>query len=350
MNPSAAPPSFNQGLVNSRRILILLLSPIWLTVALVSVLVGSAVFSGADPARLLAVAFYTGAAEWEALAVLAARALLLPFQLIFIMLVTGASLWVFRRRDRFGSWILGDPLAERLSSTELMAGELPAVLLPGRRRTLQQIFSSLVAITAIFVALLLIMGQFINRADLAIVVAALTSSLAWGARLPIGDLLGGISNIFESNLAVGDRIRYKQLDREVLGVVESVDLRYLSVRANNGELTSIPFGDLRVFRNLSRGDYIGVYAAFPIAAPDLGRAVELLTELAPRSMALVPYLIEPWQPMSPEGEMGAILDLHLFGKTTPELDDELQQAMHAVVHEQFAVAGIRLRGKENQSV
>lgn len=333
----------------ARRLLLLLLSPVWLILSLLSLLIGMAVFAGNNPAEILALAFYSGTAEEEQLALLLARFILLPFQLFFIALVTGAALWVFRRRTRFAGWVLGEPLAGRFTPHELATADLPALLQPGRRHTMRQILSSLIAIVVIFTAILLIMGQFIARADLAVVIAALTSSLAWGARLPIGDLLGGITNIFESNLAVGDRIRYKQLDRTVDGIVESVDLRFLSVRANTGELTSIPFGDLRVFRNFSRGDYIGVYAAFPIAATDLSRAVALLTDLAPRSMELVPYLVEPWQPMGLDGEMGAILDLFLFGKTTQALEDELQLAMHEVVHERFAAAGIKLQDKESKA-
>ena len=104
---------------------------------------------------------------------------------------------------------------------------------------------------------------------------------------------------------------------------------------------------MRIFRNYSRGEFLGVYIAVPIAAADLSRAVTLLNELAPASMTLVPYLMEPWQPMSLEGEMGAILDLYLFGKTTQEWEDELQLALHAVVHERFQAAGIRLGGKES---
>ncbi|MBP6785962.1 MAG: mechanosensitive ion channel family protein [Candidatus Promineofilum sp.] len=332
-----------------RSLLIVMLAPVWVVLASISAVVGLAVFSGADPAAVLAPAFYSGGAEMEQLSVLLARVVLLPFQLIFIAMVGGAALWVFRRRGRIAGWVLGEPLAERLFARDQMPAEASAVLPAGRRHTMHQILSSVVALSAILLAALLIMGQFIGRADLAVVVAALTSSLAWGARLPVGDLLGGLGNMFESNLAVGDHIRYRQFDRSVDGLVESVDLRFLSVRARTGELTSIPFGELRIFRNYSRGQFLGVYIAVPIAAADLSRAVTLLNELAPHSVALVPYLMEPWQPMSLEGEMGAILDLYLFGKTTQEWEDELQLAMHTVVHERFAAAGIRLAGQGNDA-
>lgn len=331
--------------MTSRRLLLLLLSPIWLAVLMVSLLVGLAEFAEGDLAAILAAAIATDSIESGQLSVLAVRVLLFPFQLIFIGLVVTAALWVFRRRDRFGNWVLGDSMAERISSTDLVAGDRPPVLQPERRRTLQQFLSSAIAFAAIFVAVLLGLGQFVERGDLAVVVAALTSSLTWGARLPISDYLGGISNIFENNLAVGDQISYKQVDRTVSGLVESVDLRFMSVRADTGELTSIPFGELRVFRNLSRGEHIGVYAGFPIAVEDLSRAVDLLEDLAPQSMELVPDLVEPWQPISLEGEMGAILDLHLFGKTTPNREDDLQLALHSVVQQKFAAEGIRLRVK-----
>ena len=320
-----------------RRLLLLLLSPLWLLLAAISLLIGLSFFADNKPALLLATAFYEGAVEREQMVALALRIAMLPFQFIFIGLVIGGTLWVFHRRHRFAGWVLGEPRADR-----------PGMLNPERRRTLQQIVASVIAVVAILLAAILILGQFIQRADLALVIAALTSSLAWGARLPIGDLLGGLSTLIEGNLAVGDRIEYRQIDRRVDGVVEMVDLRFVSVRALTGELTTIPFGELRIFRNYSRGEHVGVYAVFPIAAGDMVRAVSLLNDLAVKSMTLIPLLHAPWQPMSLAGEMGAILDLAVFGQCAQDSEDDLQLALHAVVRDQFAAAGIQLCGVDAQ--
>lgn len=320
-----------------RRLLLLLLSPLWLLLAAVSLLIGLSFFADNNPALLLATAFYEGAVEREQLVALALRIAMLPFQFIFIGLVIGGALWIFRRRRRFAGWVLGEP---RL--------DLPTMLNPERRRTLQQIVASVIAVVTILLAAILILGQFVARADLAIVIAALTSSLAWGARLPIGDLLGGLSTLIEGNLAVGDRIDYRHLDRQVAGVVEMVDLRFLSVRALTGELSTIPFGEMRIFRNYSRGDHVGVYAVFPIAAGDLARAIGLLNDLAPESMTLIPLLVAPWQPMSLAGELGAILDLGVFGQCAQDDEDGLQLALHAVIRNQFAAAGIQLCGVDGR--
>lgn len=314
-----------------RRLFLIILSPLWLVLGVVSLVVGLSFVSATNLAAIVA-AVYSGTPQAEQIAYLLVRGLLLPFQLLFIAIVFGLALRVFRRREQIGRWLVGD-----LPAAELGEG---VIRQPGRRRTMQQIAASLIAIIVIIAAFVLSLAQFVARADLAVVVAALTSSLAWGARLPIGDFLGGINNIFESNLVVGDHVFYRQFDQSVEGIVEAVDIRFVSVRALTGELTTIPFGDLRIFTNYSRGIFRGVYAAFPIAVTDFDQAIAILTELAPESPALLPALMEPWQPMSLDGELGAWVQLHLFGKTIHGRELELQLAMRELVQEQFAAAGI----------
>ena len=77
-----------------RSLLIIMLAPVWVVLAALSLVVGLAAFSGVNPAAILATAFYSGGAEMEQLSILLARVVLLPFQFIFIALVAGAALWV----------------------------------------------------------------------------------------------------------------------------------------------------------------------------------------------------------------------------------------------------------------
>ncbi len=322
-----------------RRLLLLLLSPLAIAVALASLVIGFSFYAAANPAAMVVAAADPATEQAGHVLYLLARLVLLPCQLIFILLAFAAAFWVFRRRLQIGAWALGEPVAGWLD-----AERLPAALRPGRRRTMQQIVASVIGVLALITALVLALGQFIPRGELAVVITALTSSLTWGARLPIGDLLGGITNIFETNASVGERIRYQQFSEKVEGVVEAADLRFLAVRADSGELTTIPHGDLRIFRNFSRSDEAGVYASFPIAAADLRRAVALLAELAPESPALAPQLLAPWQTISEDGRLGRVVDLALFGRTAPGREEELQLALHALVEERFAAAGIALTG------
>ena len=326
-----------------RRLLLLLASPLLLIVALFSLMVGVSFYAESNPATFFVLTAAPATVQAQRVLYLLARAVLFPFQLGFIVLAFGAALWVFRRRLRIGGWVLGEPVAGRLRREEADEAR-PTVLRPERRLTLQQIIGSILAVLALGVATVLSIGQFVPRADLAVVIAALTSGLTWGARLPIGDVLGGISNIFETNVSVGERIRYKQFAEQVEGQVEDVDLRFLNVRADSGELTSIPHGELRIFRNFSRGETSGVYATFPVRARDLNRAVALLTELAGESPVLTTQLVEPWHVMSLDGRLGGVTAVSLFGRTTPGNEDDLQLALHTIVQLRFAAAGIPLAG------
>ncbi|MBK7218598.1 MAG: mechanosensitive ion channel family protein [Candidatus Promineofilum sp.] len=326
-----------------RRLLLLLASPLLLVVALSSLMVGVSFYAESNPATFFVLTAAPATVQAQRVLYLLARAVLFPFQLGFIVLAFGAALWVFRRRLRIGGWVLGEPVAGRLRREEADEAR-PTVLRPERRLTLQQIIGSILAVLALGAATVLSIGQFVPRADLAVVIAALTSGLTWGARLPIGDVLGGISNIFETNVSVGERIRYKQFAEQVEGQVEDVDLRFLNVRADSGELTSIPHGELRIFRNFSRGETSGVYATFPVRARDLNRAVALLTELAGESPVLTTQLVEPWHVMSLDGRLGGVTAVSLFGRTTPGNEDDLQLALHTIVQLRFAAAGIPLAG------
>lgn len=328
--------------MTGRRFLLILLSPVLLGLAIFSLLLGFSFFSGDNPAVVLAQGYDTDIAANARLVYFFARCILLPFQLLFIALVAAAAIWVFRRRNRITGWIIGEKPMAPLVVIHDHDEPGRVVIRPERRRTLQQIISSLIAILAIVTALILSLGQFIARSDLGVIVAALTSSLAWGARLPILDLLGGLVSIFESNLSVGDRIRYRQLDKTIDGVVENVDLRFASVRAESGELITIPHGELRVFRNFSLGNQKGVYVTIPVAARDFSRATDVLRRLAPSSPELVPYLAEPWSLLSQEGQLKKTMDLSLFGRTTTGFEDDLQQALYQVAHEQLRNEGIEI--------
>ena len=328
-----------------RRLLLILLSPALLLAALLSTAVGLAFYGQSNPAAIYAIAAAPDSPLTERALYLLARVVLFPFQLLFIFLVFAAAIWVFRRRQRLGAWLLGQPVSDRLAA-DPAAAELPFGLRPARRHTMRQIVASIIAVLVILVAVVLSLGQFVPRAELAVVIAALTSGLTWGARLPVGDILGGITNIFETTVIVGERILYRQLSERVEGTVESMDLRFLNVRADSGELTTIPHGELRVFRNFSRGTRGGVHANFPIAAHDLGRATALLRDLAADAPALLPEMFGPWQVMSLDGRLGRVVELSVFGQTAAGNETALRLALNALVLERLAAAGIPVGGGE----
>lgn len=322
--------------MNARRLLTFVLAPFLLVLAAFSFILGVAVLANGSLDAAVG-AELSASTDPEGRAVyLLVRLALLPCQLLFIALVTAAALWVIRRRNKIARWATGEPLADRLATYDAADDNSPLTVAPARRDTLRQSVSSLVVILALATALLLSLGQFIPIADLAVVVTALTGSLSWGARLPISDLLGGISNLFEGNFSVGDHIRYNQLDKVVEGRVEAVDLRYAAIRADAGELITVPNGELRVFRNLSRGDSIGVYVTLPIPAE---RLPDAQTRLAAIPDALTPELadqVQDVQVLSRDGVLGPTVSITVFARTQRGRQQDLELDLYAWLRDYLA--------------
>jgi small conductance mechanosensitive channel len=219
---------------------------------------------------------------------------------------------------------------------------------PQRQLTLTHIGASIIGIVTIFLAGGLILGQFVGLSDLAIFVTALTSALAWGARLPVSDVLGGISNVFENNFNVGDRLSYRHFKLDVEGIVEQVNLRFTWLRAPSGELITIPFGEIRTMRNFSRSSFAGVYVSFPIPNEILGPAIQTLEVIAPTTPTLIPDLLEPWRVVCQDGVLGSSVELSLYGRAAVGREQQLQLAMHELVWENLQALGIEPESEEGE--
>jgi small conductance mechanosensitive channel len=105
-------------------------------------------------------------------------------------------------------------------------------------------------------------------------VAGLAVSL--GAQTLIKDIIGGLLIILENQYATGDRIEVGI----VSGEVERITLRTTQVRALNGDLYTIPNGEVRILANQTR-DWSRVMVDLGVAyEEDLDRAQRVLEESA----------------------------------------------------------------------
>lgn len=330
-----------------RLIIVLLLSPVLLILGAAALVIGFSVIGGFDPAQAFINTLPQENPDLHLLGQYAIRCLFIPFKLLFVAIIVGVTIAIYQRR-----WQIATQLLKPLGGTETdsNASGLAAPLRedleqlvkmrPSRHLTLIHIGASLVAVIAIAVAIVLALGQFFSWSDLAVIATALTSALAWGARLQVSDVLGGISNLIENNFSIGDQLGLRQTNMEVDGSVEWVDLRFTWLRASSGELISVPFGEIRTLRNFSRSTFAGVYVSFPVPSAELEKAITKLEDLAPLSPTLVPDLLEPWRVVSQTGDLGTTVELSLYGRAPVGREQELQLAMHAVAWEQLRALGL----------
>ena len=74
-------------------------------------------------------------------------------------------------------------------------------------------------------------------------------AIGFGAQTLVKDIISGLFIWGEGNLAVGDLVSINDLT----GTVESISIRTTVMRNFNGNLYTIPNGDIRTITNMSRG-------------------------------------------------------------------------------------------------
>lgn len=152
--------------------------------------------------------------------------------------------------------------------------------------------ADVVLIGAAVMMLLSTFGVDITPLLASVGVAGLAISL--GAQTLIKDLIGGLLIILENQYATGDRIEVGI----VSGEVERITLRTTQVRALNGDLCTVPNGEVRVLANQTR-DWSRVMVDLGVAyEEDLDRAQRVLEESAAAfagDLAFAASLLEPPQ-------------------------------------------------------
>jgi small conductance mechanosensitive channel len=175
----------------------------------------------------------------------------------------------------------------------------------------------LVNVVLIGAAVLMLLATFgINVTPLLASVGVAGLAVSLGAQTLIKDLVGGLLIILENQYAAGDSIQVG----DVSGEVEIITLRTTQVRAANGDLYTVPNGEVRILANQTR-DWSRVVVDLGVAyEEDLDRVQHILEESAAAfagNPTYSPYLLEPPQVLGVVslGDWGAVL--RVTAKTTP---------------------------------
>jgi small conductance mechanosensitive channel len=147
--------------------------------------------------------------------------------------------------------LLGIMVIHVLSRRLNKATEAAAQERPGRRKQLQtlvQVGRWAAQTIIVVIALLTILGNFMDVAPLLASVGVVGLALGLGAQTLVKDFIGGAFILIENQYAVGDVVKLG----DVSGSVEKLTLRTTQVRSINGNLNIVPNGEVRVVSNVTR--------------------------------------------------------------------------------------------------
>ena len=205
-----------------------------------------------------------------------------------------------------------------------------------RLRTLHALLTNAISIAGFVAATLATLTLFFSADTLLWVLGLFSAAFGLGARPFISDFLTGLSFIFEDTFDVGDKIELPLIPKGVEGVVEAVNLRVTRLRGMDGEMYSVPNGDIRMIRNFSRGEYSTTSVTIKIPAAQLTKTLDRLEVLGVEAMTLLPNLIEPWQVISMSGELGEEAELTILAKARFGKGAEMRMRLLALLQEQLS--------------
>lgn len=274
----------------------------------------------------------------------------LPFKLVFIGFVFLLAFIVHRLAWHTAGALLHSSVwsrvflwsSHRLSSSRFKLDVTDAVIRAERQQTIQHLVASMISVAAFTIAALCSLGQFLSGESLALFAGLFTAAFSLGARPLIGDILAGISFIFEDNFDVGEKVEIINPGVRLEGIIENMSLQTSAIRAISGELYIVPNSEIRILRNFSRARFSTAHIKLKLATADLKRALPLLTDLGIEAATQLPHLLEPWHVISETGGLGEHTELTLLAKANFGQAAELRPHLQALVQEQLARADIAL--------
>ena len=120
---------------------------------------------------------------------------------------------------------------------------------PHQVKTLRTLINSIFSYIMYFIIVTLVLSVFgVNISSLLAVAGVGGVAISFGAQTLVKDVISGLFLWIEGSIVVGDLVKINNLE----GQVESIAIRTTVVRDFNGNVYTIPNGDIRTITNMSR--------------------------------------------------------------------------------------------------
>ena len=267
------------------------------------------------------------------------REWLLTSGLHIVLLLIGAVL-----AARFVNWA-AQKVTERLDEGFVESDALVRSEANKHRQTVASLISWVsVVLIAIVVAVQL--ADILNVSVRGFVAPATVvgAALGFGAQQMVRDLLAGFFIILEKQYGFGDLVTLTVVSAtDATGTVENVTLRVTRLRASDGELLTIPNGQIVKTVNLSK-DWARAVVDIPVqASADLGIINDTLRqacEHARDDKLLGELLLDAPTLMGVESIEVDVVTLRLVARTLPGKQFEAGRRLRALVVRALARAGV----------
>jgi small conductance mechanosensitive channel len=256
-----------------------------------------------------------------------------------VMLLIGAVL-----AARFVNWT-AKKVTERLDESFVESDALVRSEASKHRQTVASLISW-VAVVLISIAVAVQLADVLNFSVRGFVAPAtvIGAALGFGAQQMVKDLLAGFFIILERQYGFGDLVTLTVVSAtDATGTVENVTLRVTRLRASDGELLTIPNGQIVKTVNLSK-DWARAVVDIPVqAGADLGMINDTLRRACEHALddkLLGELLLDAPTLMGVESIEVDVVTLRLVARTLPGKQFEAGRRLRALVVRALARVGV----------
>jgi small-conductance mechanosensitive channel len=165
-------------------------------------------------------------------------------------------------------------------------------------------------------------------------------AVGFGAQTLVRDILSGVFFLLDDAFRVGEYIE----SGGIRGTVESFSLRSVKLRHLNGQLHTVPFGDLKAITNYSRDWVVEILHVVVTFDSDLELLDELVVTVSDDLMAdpaMAPEMIEPLRSLGVQAMIDTGMQIGLMFKTRPGHQFAVRRVVFGRIKAAFMANGIR---------
>ncbi|MPQ98898.1 mechanosensitive ion channel [Modestobacter sp. I12A-02628] len=246
---------------------------------------------------------------------------------------------------RFATWV-GDRITTRIDQASTGGDALVRSEAAKHRHSVTQVLRWVAIVLIYTLAVILVLDRLgVPVTGLTLPATVLGVGLGFGAQRIVQDLLAGFFIITERQYGFGDVVSITATGAatEATGTVEDVTLRITRLRSSNGEVITVPNGQIVKVVNLSR-DWARAVVDVPVqATTDVNRVNEILHAVGTQAFAdpdLKPLLLDEPSVMGVESLGLDQVNLRMVARTLPGKQFEVGRDLRARVVKEFRRAGL----------
>jgi small conductance mechanosensitive channel len=246
---------------------------------------------------------------------------------------------------RFVAWV-GLRITDRIDASATGGDALVRSEAAKHRHSLTQVLTWAAIVLIYSIAVFFVLDRLgVPVTGLVAPATVLGVGLGFGAQRIVGDVLAGFFIITERQYGFGDVVSIQVVGGgdPAGGTVEDVTLRVTRVRSPNGEVITVPNGQIVKVINLSR-DWARAVIDVPVPTRvDVNRVNEILREVgrdAFRDPGLRPLLLDPPTVMGVESLGLDEVNVRVVARTLPGKQFEVGRDLRARIVSAFSAQGV----------